>query len=231
DFVVFFIDEVNAEIGEQIVLLDLFAKKGCFISDLDLSNYIKNTSLANWPTLSQAEASRFILEQYSPTPKEGEPIVFIDHSFEVKGIGSVLLGLVHQGTVKVHDNLICYPSKKELEVKSIQKNDQDVNEAFYTDRLGLGIRKLRSEDIERGSVISKKELQVVKEVENKIAYSKFASKDSTALHAFHCLQAVPCTVKDNKILFERELALVPGLPIVFCDLNKKLRVIGIIKVA
>lgn len=122
-----------------------------------------------------------------------------------------------------------FPDKKELEVKNIQKNDVDVAEASCSDRVGLAIRKLTSNDVPRGSVLTKKELRAVTELENKIEYSKFSQKDSAALAAYHCLQAVTCKIDGQKIVFERKLALVPGQPIVFCDLNKKLRVVGVIR--
>lgn len=109
DFVVFFVDEVNAEAGEQIVLLDLMKKKGCFVTEQNLAPFIKGTHLESWPMLSQEEAREFILGKFSPPPREGDAIVFIDHSFEVKGVGSVLLGVVHQGAIKVHDALLCFP--------------------------------------------------------------------------------------------------------------------------
>ncbi len=230
DFVVFLVDELNPEFGEQIVALDLFGKKGCFITDLDLSKFIANTSLKDWPILSQEDAKKFILADFSPPQNQGDAIVFVDHAFEVKGIGSVLLGLVHSGTIHVHDTLKVLPGKKELEIKSIQKNDVDLQEGFATDRVGLAIRKLKSEEVERGSILCKEELPVVLELENKIHYSQFAKKDSIAMQAFHCLQSPACKLEEGKIKFEKPLCLVPGQPIIFCDLNKKMRVLGAIRI-
>ncbi len=229
DFTVFFAGEANAELGEQIVLLDLMGAKGCFVSDLDLAPFTKGTSLERWPIIDSESARKLVLEELQPPKRDGDAIVFVDHSFEVKGVGSVLLGVVHRGKVKVHDSLISFPGGKELEVKSIQKNDVDVAEAEASDRLGIGMKKLKSDDVPRGSVLSNRPLKIVGELENKIEFSKFSAKDSTSLHAFHCLQSVPCKAEGGKIILEKELALVPGLLIVFCDLNKKMRVIGKMK--
>jgi len=225
DFVVFIVDELNAETGEQIVMLDIFKKNGCLVTDLDLTRFVKGTALESWPVLSLEEAKRFILEELAASARTGEPIIIVDHSFEVKGVGSVVLGIVHRGVVKVHDVLLCFPGKKELEVKSIQKNDVDVPEAVATDRLGIALKRLKSDDVPRGSVLAK-ELKCVSEMENKIQFSKFASKDSNVLYALHCLQSVPCKIENGKILFEKQLALVPDVPIIFADLNKKIRVVG-----
>ncbi|OIO20610.1 hypothetical protein AUJ17_04575 [Candidatus Micrarchaeota archaeon CG1_02_47_40] len=226
DFVVFIIDEINAQVGEQIVLLDLLGKKGCFISECEFSPFTKNTSLANWQILSQEDAKKFILSEFAPQERLESTIIFIDHSFEVKGIGSVLLGLVHSGRVKVHDELIAFPQKKSLDVKSIQKNDVDVPEAFPSDRVGLAIKKLKSEEIERGNVLAKGELQIVSELSEQMVYSRFAQRDSTAMTAFHCLQSMPCKLEGGKLIFEKPLALVKGQPVIFCDLNKKMRIVG-----
>jgi len=225
DFVVFIVDELNAETGEQIVMLDMFKKKGCLVTDLDLKQFIKGTALEQWPVLSSEGARRFVLEEFAIPVRTGDPIVIVDHSFEVKGVGSVVLGIVYQGIVKVHDILLCFPGKKELDVKSIQKNDVDVPEAVASDRLGIAMKRLKSEDVPRGSVLAK-DLKCVAEMENIIQFSKFAAKDSTVLYALHCLQSVPCMIENNKIIFEKQLALVQGQPIIFADLNKKIRVVG-----
>ena len=226
DFVVFAVDELNAEFGEQVLLLDLAGANGVFVTQLDVSQYIKGTALEKWPVVSAEEAKRIVLDEWKPPERQGDAVVFVDHSFEVKGVGSVLLGVVRTGRIATHDKLVCNPQGGELEIRSIQKNDVDEKEGFSTDRVGLGIKGLTSKDVQRGTVLSAKPLKAVKELPANIAYSKFAAKDSKLLHAFHCLQSSPCRLEDGKLLFEKPLALVGNEPLVICDLNKKMRAVG-----
>ena len=204
----------------------MLAPKGFFVTQLDLSAYTKGTSIADWPVLSGEEAKRRIQEELKPIERSGEPIVFIDHSFEVKGIGSVLLGIVHSGRISVHDKLSCYPTGGELEIRSIQKNDVDVKEASSSDRVGLAIRGLTSKEARRGSILASKPMKVVNELPAKITYSRFAARDSKVLHAFHCLQSSPCRLDGERLLFDKPIALVEGEPLILADLNKKMRAVG-----
>ena len=62
----------------------------------------------------------------APKGLEGPCIIPIDHAFGVKGIGTVILGVIRQGTVKTYDQLNILPSGKSILVKSIQMHDDPV---------------------------------------------------------------------------------------------------------
>ncbi|MFW9950924.1 MAG: EF-Tu/IF-2/RF-3 family GTPase, partial [Candidatus Thorarchaeota archaeon] len=69
--------------------------------------------------------------------------ILIDHAFPVKGIGTVILGIVKEGKVTAGQmlDLSGYdgPSKKVI-VRSIQKHDRDFKEAYKGDRVGLALK-------------------------------------------------------------------------------------------
>jgi len=69
--------------------------------------------------------------------------ILIDHSFPVKGIGTVILGIVKEGKVTAGQmlDLSGYegPNKKVI-VRSIQKHDRDFKEAYQGDRVGLALK-------------------------------------------------------------------------------------------
>lgn len=65
----------------------------------------------------------------------------VDHAFSVKGVGTVVLGLVTKGTVKKHDALKVLPGTKTVQVRSIQKHDDDFDLASEGDRVGSGLKK------------------------------------------------------------------------------------------
>ncbi|MFX1496698.1 MAG: EF-Tu/IF-2/RF-3 family GTPase [Promethearchaeota archaeon] len=69
--------------------------------------------------------------------------ILIDHAFPVKGIGTVILGIVKEGEVTVGQmlDLSGYdgPSKKVI-VRNIQKHDRDFKVAYAGDRVGLALK-------------------------------------------------------------------------------------------
>lgn len=77
----------------------------------------------------------------------------VDRAFDVKGIGTVILGIVSRGAVKVHD--VLYTSEgKSVGVRSIQAQDQDVDEAGKNARVGLAVKGIESAQIGKGDVLS-----------------------------------------------------------------------------
>jgi Selenocysteine-specific translation elongation factor len=65
-----------------------------------------------------------------------EEHVDLDKAFVVKGVGSVVLGIVSKGSVAVHDTL--YASSGKQAFRSIQSQDKDIELApLYTWWLGM----------------------------------------------------------------------------------------------
>jgi selenocysteine-specific translation elongation factor len=44
--------------------------------------------------------------------RDGSPIIHIDNIFYVKGVGVVVLGILKQGAIKVHDELMLFPPQE-----------------------------------------------------------------------------------------------------------------------
>ncbi len=74
----------------------------------------------------------------------------IDHAFNIKGVGTVVTGTVLTGEVKVGDTLKVYPAGTEVEIKSIQSFGEDKDSAKAGDRVGIALKGVKAEDIERG---------------------------------------------------------------------------------
>lgn len=121
----------------------------------------------------------------------------IDQSFNVTGIGCVVLGAVSQGTINAKDKMIAYPAKKELEIRSIQMHDVDTKSAPAGARVGLALKGVQSKDIERGFVISHEET-VATDFILKCTLSPLAKEFSTGdmLHLFVGLQSSPVRVTE-----------------------------------
>ena len=71
--------------------------------------------------------------------------------FTVKGVGTVALGFVLSGTVRVHDQLrpIPGPANLRADVRGIQVNDVDFDSAGRGIRVGLSLRGVEPSDLDR----------------------------------------------------------------------------------
>ena len=84
----------------------------------------------------------------------GNGAVPIDHHYNVKGVGVVVLGCVAQGLIKKHDTLKVLPTEKSAQIRSIQKHDDDAENAVAGDRVGLSLKNIDAEDLDRGYVLT-----------------------------------------------------------------------------
>jgi selenocysteine-specific translation elongation factor len=126
--------------------------------------------------------------------------VVVDQSFNVTGIGCVVLGVVSQGTLNAKDKLTAYPAAKPLEIRSIQMHDVDVKSATTGARVGLALKGIQSKDIDRGFVISEKET-VAKSFVLKCTISPFSAPlaVSDVPHLFVGLQSTPVRLEEIEI--------------------------------
>ncbi|MDK2833741.1 MAG: selenocysteine-specific elongation factor [Methanolobus sp.] len=125
--------------------------------------------------------------------------VIIDQSFNVTGIGCVVLGVLSQGTIHAKDKLVAYPAKKELEIRSIQMHDVDVKTAPAGARVGLALKGVQSKDIDRGFVLSAQE-DIVTDLTLECTLSQLAKEVTVGemLHLYVGLQSAPVKVKNIK---------------------------------
>jgi selenocysteine-specific elongation factor len=69
--------------------------------------------------------------------------ILIDHAFPVKGIGTVILGIVKRGTINAGQMLELTgngAASKKIIIRSIQKFDRDFKSACEGDRVGLALK-------------------------------------------------------------------------------------------
>ncbi len=215
---------LNAQVGECIVALDLLAsKRGLFVITMsdrsnpmaisELSEKIKaitkGTNLEKWESIAVStttfEGIDTLKEKIFALGEEARSDnsarddlparVVVDHFFNVTGIGCVVLGIVTQGTIKIHDNLTVFPISRPAQIRSIQSNDVDMKTAPAGTRVGLALRGVQSKEFDRGYMISQKE-EVASKFNLKCRLTKFTQGLGVGdtVHLFAGLQSIPATV-------------------------------------
>ncbi len=121
-------------------------------------NIVKKSDKMPWyngPTLYEA----FDLLEEPPRPIDKPFRMPIQDVYSIKGVGTVPVGKVETGRVRVGDKVIILPSKKPNgvvgEVRSIEMHHQPLEEAVAGDNIGINIRGVEKRDISRGDVIGK----------------------------------------------------------------------------
>ena len=145
EYVIFHVSTLDKFTGEQILALDALQKKEGIIShsyDVDetrLDLMIKGTVLEGYKKVEQDKIKEE-LTNFAVAKKDGSTSIVIDHTFDVKGVGTVALGKVLSGKITQYDKIPHYPSEIEAMVKSIQMHDDDVKESISPARVGLSLK-------------------------------------------------------------------------------------------
>jgi selenocysteine-specific translation elongation factor len=247
------VDELNAAFGECLVMLQCaVVNSGFFI----LRNYvpqekiiplIKGTSLEKFEFIEDNPTSlkeRCLTEAAQKTANGESAVgtVPVDHAFSVKGVGTVVLGMVTKGTIRKHDNLKVLPGTKTAQVRSIQKHDDEFDSASKGDRVGLAVKNVEVEDVDRGTVLTTdpavKTSKTLKTKAFLVKYWTTPLKAGMVVHVGHWMQFQNCkveTVSDDgdwrkpalTLSLEKELVHYPGDTAVLAYLEGgKLRVAG-----
>ncbi len=156
---------LNRELGEVIVALDLMGPDTGYISVSDPSireqvkPFLQGTRLEKYE-LSGKPPMELVadIEKTQTSKKDGKTVVMIDHFFDVRSVGTVALGFVLQGTVRKHQALKASYIDKDVQVKSIQMHDVDVDEAGPGARVGLSLKGVDVGQLERGMILSEEEV-------------------------------------------------------------------------
>ncbi len=231
---------LNAQVGECIIALDLLGnKRGLFVITMsdrsnpsaiaELSGKIKaitkGTNLEKWESIAVSTITFEGLEtlkeklfslgdeagKANAAKNELPPRIIVDHFFNVTGIGCVVLGVVDQGTIKIHDSLTTFTINIPTEIRSIQSNDVDMKTAPAGTRVGLALKGIQSKDFDRGYIISQKE-EVATKFNLKCRLSKFTSPLGVgdAVHLFAGLQDMPATIDSITIEGKAATQAPPG---------------------
>ncbi|EQD58095.1 elongation factor Tu domain 2 protein, partial [mine drainage metagenome] len=146
DTIILSTDSLDRLFGELLIASKLLDKKVLFTDDNADSELIKNAKLSNYEICGKERLLDGILKENAKGDGSGECRIDLDKAFNVKGIGTVALGIVMNGTVNVHDELWHSSGKKAL-VRSLQSQDVDVKSAGPGTRIGIGLKNMDSDEI------------------------------------------------------------------------------------
>lgn len=243
---------VDRSLGEQIVAAELlgktkgFLRPGPSVPMEQLTGLLSKTQLKDLTPSTEPEAvfRERLYERCLETGGEGGTLLPVDHSFPVKGVGTVILGLVRRGIVASHQTLQAFPGTKTVDVRSIQIHDVDFSKAPPRSRVGLAVKGVEPEDVKRGTVLAPPGSVKVLAPGAPLAasvrahpFSKWAPRAGAVLHLFHCLQDVVARVESidgakATLRLDAPLAYAPDQPCVLVDVdNKAQRLVGRVEFA
>ena len=222
EYVIFHVDKLDKFTGEQIIALDSLKKEKGILShtvDVDeskLNMMIKGTVVENYTRVEQDKIKEE-MNALEPITNDNPAELLIDHCFDVKGVGTVILGKVSNGTIKQYDNLKLYPHNIDVLIKSIQMHDDPVSESICPARVGLAVKGAKPDEVGRGDVISVEDAVEIKtEIELDFEKSPFYKSEITENQG--CLVNIGLQTKAAKFSSITPLKLVFEKPIV-CKKN------------
>ena len=209
DISILVVEKIDSTLGETILMLDcLGIKRGWII----LRNYIQESQLR--PLLAGTSLESYTVAEDDPVKirenllamasevKKGNEApcgsVPIDSHFNVKGVGTVVLGYVVDGMIKRHDKLRVLPLSETVILKSIQKHDIDSEYGIKGEHMGLALRGIESERLDRGYVLTTdnaiKTTKTIKDNAKLVKYWPSPLKEGMVVHIGHWMQMVPCRI-------------------------------------
>ena len=244
EFAILVVDKIDSFLGETIVMTDVLGiDRGWII----LQNYIQPEQLK--PLLAGTCLEGYEYKEDDPIKLREELIAMakaeakapgegtcgscpVDSHFNVRGVGTVVLGSVIDGYFRKHDKMTVFPIKREV----------ILDDGVKGDHVGLALRGIESDELDRGYVVTTDpSVKMSRKVEGNVSLIKYwpsPLKEGMVLHIGHWMQMVPCRISsvDNgddfrsaKVEFDLESDMIhkPGdkATIMYLE-GGKLRVVG-----
>lgn len=219
EFVIFFVDKLDKFTGEQIIALDSLKKEKGILShsfevdESKLISMIKGTVIEKYLKV-EPDKIKEEMNKIEPIIKEGQAEMVVDHCFDVKGVGTVILGKVTVDKIKQYDNLKLYPQGSDVLIKSIQMHDDPVSESISPARVGLAVKGVKPDDVGRGDIISQ-EGAVLVNSDIQLDFTKSPFYKSEISEGQMCLVSVGLQIKAAKFSSINPLKLAFEKPIAY----------------
>ncbi len=160
---------IDKQLGEVLIAAALAGKPTIIIEhdtmdQTQLEEMLKQLKLSNYTICKMEDIlGKVTSYELDSSDASGNCRIDIDRSFNVKGAGTVVLGIVRKGSVKVHDKLLG-KDLKEVVVRSIQSQDRDIQEAGPSTRVGLALKGADPDEFKKGDTLSNYKIEAKKSI-------------------------------------------------------------------
>jgi selenocysteine-specific translation elongation factor len=229
------VPELSRPVAETIATVELAdipttVVLGPGVGEAELARALKGGRLEGAPRVPlDYPHLRELIDGWKAPLVEGPVMVPIDHCFPVKGVGTVILGVVRRGTLHAHDRLRLWPTSKVLDIRSIQVHDIERKEADCGERVGIALKAVDVDEVSRGQVLAPEgSLAEGSEFSGapfqKCRYYRGDAGVGASVHLSHGLQVVPAEIGEIgpsgvRLTTDRPIARVGGAPAYLIDLS------------
>lgn len=225
DYVVLIADGISPKLGEIIVAVNcLKMNSGLVISSAPLP--LSGTTLEKFGKAADMEAGKSALLAASPPQYGEELLALVDSCESVKSVGNVAHGIVRSGKIKLHDKLFALPEGKDVEVRLVQVEGKEVEEAVAGQRFTIAYR---GDPFERGMLVPvRHNFEIGSIVNGRFSKTPFFKDELRGkIHAYANMQFVEGNMTDNDLTLSQPIAYEKGeLMLVVDSSNQKLRIAG-----
>ncbi|MGC9142813.1 MAG: hypothetical protein ACP5HF_02880 [Candidatus Micrarchaeia archaeon] len=192
---------IDKYFGEALVASGLIGKRVLFTDENEIGKLAESAGINTYQMYRKEEMLDKIVE-FRPNKELAESRlkrIDVDKSFVVKGVGSVVLGIVTSGSVAVHDTLFAPNGKKAL-VRSIQSQDRDIELAPLYTRVGLAVKGVEADEIEKGDILASEHIAPMQELKAKMKVSSIVKEDLKEGNAYGFainFSYTSCTIKST----------------------------------
>jgi selenocysteine-specific translation elongation factor len=144
--------DIGKLFGEVAVACSLIKRRMIFTDENVDKKMLGSVGITDYSVASRETLLNEILS-FKHYVTEGETRIDLDKCFPVKGVGVVALGVVKSGVVHKHDKLY-HSSGRQVEVRSIQSHDDDVDSADYGTRVGLALKGIEANEVDKGDLLT-----------------------------------------------------------------------------
>lgn len=156
--------------------IDLVDEELTEMAKLEIMEFLNNTPLKNIPIIGVSSVTGEGLDKLTicieelifkiEERKKGELFrLYIDRTFAVKGIGTVVTGTVLNGSLNAGQEIILLPGNSRHKAKSIERHGLPASTVTAGDRAAIQLMGIKKDDIKRGSLISDKVLDITKMID------------------------------------------------------------------
>ncbi len=147
-------DDAKNKVSELLKTVGFDVSKILFVpySALEGDNVAAKSAKLSWyngPTLLEALDTLTVPEKPVNKPLR----LPVQDAYSISGFGTVPVGRVETGVMKVGDSIIIMPAGVKTEVKSIEMHHQQMQQAQPGDNVGFNIKGVDKKDVRKGDVI------------------------------------------------------------------------------